>query len=69
MGFSILPHLFGTLRNLPFSLLTIKVVAVQIAVIEHLPAELRDRFTEMRTSDLEVQSESGRASRKEPNIC
>jgi len=26
-------------------------------VIEHLPAELRDRFTEMREVDLSVQSE------------
>ena len=28
------------------------------AVIEHLPQELRDRFTEMREMDLSVQSES-----------
>jgi len=27
-----------------------------LEMIEHLPAELRDRFTEMRTSDLEVQN-------------
>lgn len=27
-----------------------------IAVIEHLPQELRDRFTEMREMDLGVQS-------------
>ena len=26
-------------------------------MIEHLPAELRDRFTEMREMDLSVQSE------------
>ena len=26
------------------------------SVIEHLPAELRDRFTEMREQDLSVQS-------------
>ena len=28
----------------------------RILVIEHLPAELRDRFTEMREQDLSVQS-------------
>ncbi len=27
-----------------------------IVVIEHLPQELRDRFTEMREMDLQVQS-------------
>jgi len=29
-----------------------------ISVIEHLPQELRDRFTEMREMDLQVQSEN-----------
>ena len=28
-------------------------------VIEHLPQELRDRFTEMREMDLQVQSKFG----------
>lgn len=29
---------------------------LMISVIEHLPQELRDRFTEMREMDLGVQS-------------
>jgi hypothetical protein len=31
-------------------------VNLMIVVIEHLPQELRDRFTEMREMDLGVQS-------------
>jgi len=31
-------------------------VCLMISVIEHLPQELRDRFTEMREMDLGVQS-------------
>ncbi len=32
-------------------------ISISITVIEHLPAELRDRFTEMREMDLSVQSQ------------
>lgn len=31
-------------------------VCLMVSVIEHLPQELRDRFTEMREMDLGVQS-------------
>lgn len=40
------------LRMVNFSL----IFVVYILVIEHLPQELRDRFTEMREMDLGVQS-------------
>lgn len=33
------------------------ILKLPIPVIEHLPQELRDRFTEMREMDLSVQSE------------
>lgn len=34
----------------------IKTFRIEILVIEHLPQELRDRFTDMREMDLTVQS-------------
>jgi len=34
------------------------VIQFLFAVIENLPMEMRDRFTEMREMDLEVQSEA-----------
>lgn len=50
-------YYFGT--HVPAKIVGNLNVFVSDTVIEHLPQELRDRFTEMRELDLSVQSKFG----------